>query len=192
MKIAVCVPTHNENPLMLQRVMAQIYDAVGPDAHICSYNDYGSRGKGYALRQALKAAQVYKPDYYIFIDGDGDINPAQIQPFLFFLGQGYDVVVGKKELPGRLDRRVLTYLSRIWVKLLFGLGVDTQTGIKAFSYAPTWFLEGWAFDIEILWEAKKAGKKMLEIPIHAVVSSGKSWKDVFSAFRDTIKLRWGI
>lgn len=188
MAIAVCVPTHNEDSAVLQSVIAQIRAVIGVDGHICAYNDKRGGGKGFALREALKAAKVYNPDLYIFIDGDGDIDPRYINSILFLLKR-YDVVVGRKQLPKRWDRKVLTWASRIWIWLLFGIGVDTQTGIKGFRYKPEWELEGWAFDIEVLYKAKKMGKTIRQVPIYATVSGSKSLWDIVTTFIDTIKLR---
>jgi len=184
MKIAVCVPTHNEPKEQTDKVMARINETVGEGHLISTANDTHSRGKGWALREALKAVEA---DRYVFMDGDGEIAP-----IVFYLNQGYDVVVGKKELPQGWKRKMITFLSRIWIRMLFGLKVDTQTGIKGFNYKPEWMLDGWAFDIEILRNAKKQGKKILELPVHATVSSGKSWNDITTTLRDTIRLRTGI
>jgi glycosyltransferase involved in cell wall biosynthesis len=70
MKVSVIVPTHNEphRDLILRRIEAQ----MGHGDEIIAYNDAKGRGKGYAIRQGLKRA---KSDFYIFIDGDGDIDP---------------------------------------------------------------------------------------------------------------------
>jgi len=187
MSIAVIVPTHNEPNTHL--VIGQISTAIGLEGNISVFNDTEGRGKGFALREALKGVTA---DYYIFIDGDGDIDPRQIGPILYFLKEGVDVVVGKKQLPVRWDRKILTYASRIWIKLLFGITVDSQTGLKGFNYKPEWKRNGWAFDVEILWKAKLAGKSMREVPIHATVSSGKSIKDILSTLIDTIKIRVGL
>lgn len=189
MKIGICVPTHNEQKERKDFVMARINETVGEGHVISTVNDTSSQGKGWTLRECVKAIDT---DTYVFVDGDGDIDPVYMAPMVFYLNQGYDVVVGKKELPRTFKRKLLTFLSRIWIRLLFGIGVDTQTGLKAFKYKPHWHLNGWAFDIEILWDAKKKGKKILELPIHATVSSGKSWHDIASTMRDTIKLRLGI
>ena len=76
--------------------MARINETVGEGHVISTANDTHSRGKGWALREALKAVEA---DRYIFVDGDGDIDPVYIAPIVFYLNQGWDVVVGKKELP---------------------------------------------------------------------------------------------
>ena len=189
MKIAVCVPTHNEPDEVVNKVMFYINQAVGEGHIISRVNDKDSLGKGFALREASRAVEA---DYYIFIDGDGDIDPSQIKTIFYYLTQGYDVVVGKKQMPHKWSRKLLTWMSRVWIYILFGLAVDTQTGLKGFNYRPDWHLNGWAFDIEILHRAKKMKKKMIEIPVHAVVSSGEKWQDIASTLRDTIKLRFGL
>ena len=192
MSIAVCMPTHNEDPIVIQSVVARIRAVIGESGHICVYNDEQGRGKGYALRMALRAAEVYNPDYYIFIDGDGDIDPEQRGKIALHLAMGYDIVVGKKKMPTKLDRKILTFASRLWIKLLFGIKVDTQTGLKGFNYKPEWERDGWAFDVEILYNAKKMGKSMKEVPVYAIVSSGKSIRDIMSTLWDTIKIRMGL
>lgn len=183
-KTTVIAPTHNEPHR--QFVVGRIEAELGHGDTILSFNDAEGRGKGYALREGLKLANS---DFYIFIDGDGDINPQYISLILYYLHMGYDVVVGKKQLPRRWDRRLLTYASRFWIWLLFGIKVDTQTGLKGFNYKPEWDTEGWAFDMEILYKAKKAGKIMIEVPVYATVSSGKTIKDIWSTLIDSIKIR---
>jgi len=189
MNIAVCLPTHNEPTCLVQRVTAETRALIGDHGHICAYHDAEGRGKGHALRMALRAAKVYNPDYYIFIDGDGDISPQWIPLILNRLLLGADVVVGKKALPIRWDRKILTFASRLWIRMLFGIEVDTQTGIKGFNYAPEWKTDGWAFDIEVLYKAKLAGKTMEQVSVHATVSSGKSWRDILTTLIDTIRIR---
>lgn len=184
MRVSVIVPTHNEPHRHI--IIGRIEALMGHGDEIIAYNDAKGRGKGFAIRQGLKRA---KSDYYIFIDGDGDIDPRQITKIMYYLKAGYDVVVGKKELPHKLGRKILTYASRIWIRLLFGIKVDTQTGLKGFNYKPKWVTDGWAFDMEILYKAKKAGKSMMEVPVHATISSGKSWKDIWSTLVDTVKIR---
>jgi hypothetical protein len=102
----------------------------------------------------------------------------------------YDVVVGRKYFPKRLGRKLLTFCSRLWIRLLFGLMIDTQTGIKAFNYKPEWKTDGWSFDIEILYKAKKEGKSIIEIPVKAVASGKKGLKDIWLALMETLKIRF--
>jgi len=183
--ISVIVPSYNEPKI--HDLVNEIEQEIGP-AQIVIYNDRYGKGKGYAIREALEQATG---DYYIFIDGDRDIPPREIFKIIFYLNE-YDIVVGRKALPRKLKRKLLTFLSRIWIWLLFRIEVDTQTGIKGFNYKPEWKTDGWAFDIEILYKARKDKKTMQQIPIHATVSDGKSFKDILSTLIDTIKIRMGL
>ncbi len=76
------------------------------------------------------------------------------------------------------------------VRFMFGIGVDTQTGIKAFNYKPEWKTDSWAFDIEILYNAKKMGKEMIEVPIKAIVSDTKTFGDIWKTLIDSLKIRF--
>jgi glycosyltransferase involved in cell wall biosynthesis len=165
--------------------MEEIEKVIRP-LQIIVYNDRYGQGKGYALREALKEATG---DMFIFIDADFDIMPFEIYKLLPYLEQ-YDVVVGSKGLPQRFDRKILTILSRLWIRLLFNICEDSQTGIKGFSYKPEWITNGWAADIEILYKAKKSNKTMITIPIQAIVSDTKSLEEIWKTLLDSLKIRF--
>jgi len=181
--LSVVIPSHKEENI--QEFIKQIESEIRP-AQIIVCNDRYGKGKGWALREAM---QEVRGQRVIFIDGDGDIKPYEIKKILSYLNQ-YDVVVGKKELPIRKDRKIITFLSRLYIKFMFGINIDTQTGLKGFNYKPEWKTDGWIFDVEILYNAKKLGKSIIEIPVKATVSSGKSFKDIWSTFIDSLKVRW--
>ncbi len=181
--LSVIIPSRLEP--RIYEFMEEIEKVIQPP-QIIVYNDRRGQGKGYALREALKEATG---DKFIFIDGDNDIKPFEIYKLLPYLEQ-YDIVVGSKGLPERFDRKILTILSRLWIRSLFNICEDTQTGIKGFSYKPEWITNGWAADIEILWKAKKQRKTMITIPIQATVSDTKSLGDIWTTLIDTIKIRF--
>ena len=183
--ISILIPSKLEPKIY--EFMEEIEKEIKP-LQIIVYNDRYGQGKGYALREALKEA---KGDKFIFIDGDCDIMPFEIYKLLPYLEQ-YDVVVGNKGLPKRWDRKWLTILSRIYIRLMFGLPVDSQTGIKGFNYRPEWKTNNWAFDIEILYKANKMGKSIIEIPINAIVSDTKSFGDIWKTLLESIKIRLSV
>ena len=183
--LSIIIPSKLEP--RIYEFMEEIEKVIRP-LQIIVYNDRYGQGKGYALREALKEA---KGDKFIFIDGDFDIKPFEIRKLIPYLSQ-YDVVVGDKGSPKRLDRRILTILSRIWIRALFRIYEDSQTGIKGFNYKPEWTTNGWAYDIEILYKAKKAGKTIVSIPIKAIVSDTKSLGDIWTTLLDSIKIRFGL
>lgn len=181
--LSIIIPSRLE-PKVLEFVN-KIEQDIQP-AEIIIYNDRYSQGKGYAVREALKEAKGNK---FIFIDGDGDIKSFEIYKILIYLFQ-YDVVVGCKELPNRWGRKLLTFFSRLYIKLMFGLNVDTQTGIKGFNYKPEWRTNGWAFDIEVLYKAKKMGKSIIGIPVRANVSDSKSIKEIWKTLIESIRIKF--
>lgn len=183
--LSILIPSRNESRIL--ELTEEIEQLIQP-YQIIVYNDRYSQGKGYALREALKEA---KGNMFIFIDGDYDIKPFEINKILTYLYQ-YDVVVGNKGLPKRWDRKILTILSRLWIRLLFNLCDDTQTGIKGFNYKPEWAINGWAYDIEILYKAKKMDKSLIEIPVKATVSSSKTLGDIWSTLLESIRIRFQL
>jgi glycosyltransferase involved in cell wall biosynthesis len=177
--LTVLLPSHNEP------YIHELMDKVEHETcakQIVVFNDRYGQGKGLALREALKEA---KGDYFVFLDGDGDITPYEINKLLLYLNE-YDVVVGRKQPCGSWKRRLLTKLSRLYIRIMFGIGVDTQTGIKVFNYKPEWCANGWAFDIEILAKAKKSGKRIIEVPITARISDSKGIKVVWNTLLESL------
>jgi glycosyltransferase involved in cell wall biosynthesis len=181
--ISVVVPNYNE--ANVEALKAYLY-ILFPDAEVIVSCDFSGRGKGWALREGVKKATG---ESIIFIDGDLDIEPYEIKKLLPYLIQ-YDIVAGKKELPKGIKRKLITIASRLWIRLLFGLTIDSQTGLKAFNYKPEWVTDGYAFDMEILYKAKKMGKTMIEVPIKATVSDSKSLKDIWTTLIDSLKIRF--
>jgi len=158
-----------------------------PDAQIIRATDLEGRGKGWAIREGLKKAEG---DIICFLDADMDIHPRMINRLLPFLVD-YDIVVGSKGIErGLFTRRLLTYLSRIYIRLLFGLRVHTQTGIKLYKREaiPEWKSDGFAFDIEILSKAKKNRFTMIEVPIDATIKKGMSLRAILKTFRESLKI----
>jgi glycosyltransferase involved in cell wall biosynthesis len=172
--------------------MEEIENEVPGDIQIIGCNDREAKGKGWAMRTALAQATGTT---VIFIDGDGDISPRMILRLLPYL-RDYDIVCGVKPISGRWSRRVLSYFSRIYIALLFGVKVDSQTGIKAFrTYAlGDWYSNGWLFDLEILSVAKQKGMSMIEVPIEFTPGNKKVklisiWKTLKESWTLWLELR---
>jgi len=158
-----------------------------PDAQIIRAIDLDGRGKGWAIREGLKKATG---DIICFLDADMDIHPKMIKRLIPFL-EDYDMVVGTKGIEkGLLKRRILTHLSRAYIRVMFGLKIDTQTGIKLYKREaiPEWKSDGFAFDIEILTKAKKNGYSMVEVPIDTTIRKGMSLRAILKTFRESLKI----
>lgn len=180
--ISILLPSRTE-PRIIE--MLEEIDKQFPNAQTIVANDRYQMGKGWAMREALSQAEF---DVICFLDGDLDIHPRMIWRLLPFI-EDYDIVVGKKAITGLWSRRILTALSRIYIWMLFGLNVDTQTGIKMFrrQALSSWKSDSFAFDIEVLTKARAAGMTMVEVPIEANIrkrmKAGSVWKCLIESIK---------
>ena len=178
--------------LLPNRCEERVHDVIEtleriiPDCEILIAVDREGRGKGWAVRKALKHA---RGSVIAFLDADMDIAPRMLLRLIPFL-YDYDIVVGTKGLTGIPSRKILTWLSRWYIRILFGLSVESQSGVKLFkrSHLPEWETDGYAFDIEILAKAQKNGSRMIEVPIEAVHSKKMAAKSVFNTLKESIKI----
>jgi len=147
------------------------YDS--PNVKVISYKE--NKGKGNAIKQGFK---YVTGDLVIFLDGDTDLHPEQLECFLYHMSMNdADVVIGSKVHPNSQVkypplRRFLSHGYRCFNKMLFNLDVhDTQVGQKLFKkevlddIMPRVVVKRYAFDLELLVNAHKRGYKIVEAPI---------------------------
>lgn len=188
--ISILIPSRDEPKI--HEMIKETEKLFPQDSQIIICNDRDGRGKGWAIRQALEAAQG---DVICFIDGDLDIHPKMILRLLPFLDE-YDVVLGQKQVRKLWTRRIMTRLSRLYLHLAFGFDYDTQTGIKLFKrYALTkWNTDSYMFDLEILANAHNAGMAIINVPVE-ITEYGSGSKpmrvtSVIKCFKDSLKIWW--
>jgi glycosyltransferase involved in cell wall biosynthesis len=162
-----------------------------------------NRGKGQALFTGARAATG---DLIVFLDADLDLPPEQLPDLLAGMGET-DVLVGAKRdsmAAGRypLIRRVLSRLFSLATVGLFRLTVtETQTGLKIFRrnvlelVIPQMRIDGYAYDLEMLVRAQRAGFKLTQTPVElgpgastASLRGGMLWQMA----RDTARLQWWV
>ena len=136
-----------------------------------------NRGKGYAVRQGLLAAQG---EIAVFSDADLSTPIAELPRLLAPLLTGqYDVVFGSRAI----DRAVVgvhqqwlreqsgRFFNRVMRRLTGLPYADTQCGFKAFRLVTmrplmqVAVLDGFGFDVELLYLATHAGLRLLELPV---------------------------
>lgn len=132
-----------------------------------------NRGKGQALRRGIAEA---RGDVLLFLDADGQDDPAEAGLLLDALAPGVDMVVGSRFL-GSFERGAITPLNRAGNRLLtaalnamFGTDfTDTQAGFKVIRREALRRVELRAdrFDIEVelLLRVAGAGGRVLEVPV---------------------------
>jgi len=171
----------------------------------CAYN----RGKGYAVRRGLAQAVG---DYVMFTDADLSTAPEVIGDALEILESGRaDIVVATRarassELVVR-QRWHRESMGRVFNAIARILGLtaipDTQCGFKAFRAAVLVDLldglrvDGFAFDVELLFEADRLGLRVVELPVrwkhhsdsrvHIVSDSARMFLDLIII---AVRARW--
>jgi glycosyltransferase involved in cell wall biosynthesis len=165
-------------------------EEVLPGCQIITCNDRYGLGKGWAVREALKEAKF---DIIAFIDGDMEIDPRMFKRMMPFL-EDYDIIVGKKQIRGLLSRRIITRLSRLYIWIMFGLNLDTQTGIKVFKRDAMlpWLSNSFAFDIEVLAKAKKAGFEIIEVPVEVDIKRKVKAKSLWRSLMESFKIKLNL
>jgi len=163
-----------------------------------------NRGKGYSVRHGILEAEG---DVVLFTDADGSTPITEAPKLLGVLASGEaDVAIGSRELPESdlalpqpRHRRVMGWVFRNLVRLLVVRGFrDTQCGFKAFGrdVAREVFgrqtLHGFAFDVEVLFIARRLGYRVAEVPVrwldsrHSRVRVGR---DSLRMFLDLFRIR---
>ncbi|MDE2221764.1 MAG: glycosyltransferase family 2 protein [Candidatus Omnitrophica bacterium] len=162
-----------------------------------------NHGKGYAIKQGFMAA---RGDILLFMDADGSTLPDEIERHLKIFEEGYDIVIGSRVLQDG-QSQVKTKVHRKWMGTVFNFLVaqmllkgirDTQCGFKMFRAAvvPKLFgkmrLEGYGFDLEILYLAQKSGLRIKETAVnwtHVDGSKVDLFKDSLHMFLNIIQIK---
>lgn len=154
-----------------------------------------NRGKGYAVKYGLFKS---RGKICLFMDADGSTPPTEIERNLFYLDEGYDIFIGSRVLPSEdrilkvaFHRKAIGTVFNFFVKKILATQIkDTQCGFKIFKKEiinPLFSrmnINGFGFDLEILYLAHKMGYKVKEGPI--------SWRHVrgskVNLFLDSMKM----
>lgn len=170
------------------------------------------RGKGPTVSSGMLAATG---QYRLFTDFDQSTPIEDLERFMPFVADGYDIVIGSRAVQGAqreqepLHRHVMGKVFNFLVQVIAVPGIsDTQCGFKLFSAKATEDLfpklvvyesrartdafTG-AFDVELLLLARRAGYNIAEVPVqwvHAETQRVSPLKDSVRMFADIIKIRW--
>lgn len=161
-------------------------------------------GKGSAVRRGVLAA---RGRYILFDDADNSTPIEELSKLLNRLDQeGYDIAVGSRAVGGaeeahrNLLRRMLSGGLRWIVRHFFRIGVkDTQCGFKLFTREAAQRLynaqtiNGFSFDLEILYLADRLGYRVAEVPVAWVDAPGSkvdTRREVQRFLLDLIRIKW--
>jgi dolichyl-phosphate beta-glucosyltransferase len=159
-------------------------------------------GKGAAVKAGVAQGQG---QYLVISDTDLAVPIDELPKFLPPLLSDYDVAIASREIKGarRIDepayRHLMGRVYNLLVRLLAVPGIqDTQCGFKAFrrEVAREVFahqtIEGWGFDVEILFIARRLGYAIVEVPVtwyYGQESKVKPVQDTIGMIRDLLQVR---
>lgn len=157
-----------------------------------------ARGKGLAVKRGMLAASG---EYRFMCDADFSMPVGEINRFLPPALEDVDIAIASREAPGAVRYnephyrhfvgRAFNALIRIFA--LPGLQ-DTQCGFKCFHRSavetlfPQQTIDGWSFDVEILFIAQKYGYRIEELPIPWYFNPDSH----ISVFKDSLKMAWDL
>jgi glycosyltransferase involved in cell wall biosynthesis len=160
------------------------------------------RGKGLAVRTGVLAAQG---DTIIFADADLSWSVHDLSRFLALTDERNPIVIGSREGHGarRVGEPAYRHLmGRVFnrvVQLLAVPGVeDSQCGFKSLrrDAARAIFerqrIDGWGFDVEVLYLARRLGYQVRVVPLHwehKENSRVAPVRDTLSMLSDVIRVR---
>lgn len=158
-----------------------------------------NRGKGYAVRTGVLAA---KGDFILFSDADLSTPIEEVEKLFGALADGADVAIGSRAVRQSLIlkrqplyRMLMGKTFNKFVQLLATPGIlDTQCGFKLFTRSAALHLfrdcriDGFGFDVEVLFLARKRGMDIREVgvswvnspdsKVHPIVDSTRMLRDL--------------
>ncbi len=164
------------------------------NTHIKLLRNEVNRGKGYAVKKGIFEANG---KYLFFSDADLSTPIEEVEKLLKWLEQGYDVAIGSRGLPeSEIEthqpwyRETMGRIFNLLVQAIVMRGIkDTQCGFKCFKkeVALNLFrqqkIDGFAFDTEILFLARKHNYKIREVPIRWINSPITRVHPIYSSFQ---------
>lgn len=161
------------------------------------------RGKGSAVGIGMLETNA---EHRFLCDADLSMPIEQLDRFLPPKCSDYDIAIGSREIEGSkrigepVSRHIMGRIYNFLVRYLAVPGIaDTQCGFKMIkgTVADKLFanqkIQGFAFDVELLFRAYKSKYKIMEIPIdwyHEPQSKVNRFKDSIVMAMDVIKVRW--
>jgi len=165
----------------------------------------GNRGKGFSVRNGVLQA---KGEWILFTDADLSAPIEELGKLEEAVeANAADIAIGSRALDRSLIqihqswfRETAGRIFNLCLRLLTGLPyMDTQCGFKLYraEAAGEIFrrqrLEGFGFDAEVLYIAKRLGYRCVEVPVRWSHSEGTKvsmFRDSLDMFLDLLRVRW--
>ena len=229
MRCLVIVPTYNERENLreiVDRVLEQgphfnllVVDDNSPDGtgeladqlaaenpRVSVLHRAGRMGLGTAYIEGFQFGITAGYDYLFEMDADFSHDPSYLPRFLERMGEGYDVVIGSRNIAGGgvrnwpLSRRLLSRGGSLYAGMMLGLTVtDATGGFKCFKRQVLQALDlgairsnGYSFQIEVNYRCQQLGFRIGEIPIIFVDRTRGKSKMSRGIILEAVKMTWKL
>jgi dolichyl-phosphate beta-glucosyltransferase len=153
---------------------ADVARSAGEDVRVLRH--VPNRGKGYAVRRGMRAATGERR---LMTDADLSTPIEELSKLEAEIDRGYDVAIASRAVAGaRIEvhqpayREAMGRAFNVLVQALLLPGLaDTQCGFKLFTAAAAEAafgacrLDGFSFDVEALYVARRRGLRIAEVPV---------------------------
>ena len=232
MQVNVIVPTYNESEnikaLVTQLlalptgILVIVVDDNSPDGtgdiadrlaeenpgRIEVIHRAGKLGLGTAYIAGFKRALAGRADLICTMDADFSHNPRYIPDMVEKIGQGYDLVIGSRYVPGggsrgcTFDRKLLSWGANAFARAVLGLRAhDTTAGFRCYRREVLESVQldeikasGYSFLIEMLHRVRRRGWQVGEVPIifenRRLGTSKISQDEIIRAMGTVLRLGW--
>ena len=148
------------------------------DPRVAVLHRTGPRGLGRSYIDGMRAALARGATHILQMDADFSHDPADV-PRLLAASEAVDLAVGSRYVPGGAlrnwpaHRRMLSAFANVYVRAITRMSVrDCTSGFRCWRRELLERLpldrivsDGYAFQVEMTWEALRAGGRIREIPI---------------------------
>jgi dolichyl-phosphate beta-glucosyltransferase len=161
-----------------------------------------NQGKGGAVKDGVLASNS-RFDVVMFLDSDLGIPIEELEKFMTEIGNGFDVVIASRFVPGvkivrpvQLHRKIMEKIFRL-IRMVITNNwkiKDTQCGFKVFrreavvKIFPKLTVKRFAFDAELIFVANKYKFSIKELPIHLQNPPSRSLR----FFCDPVNMIWDL
>ncbi|MBI2843397.1 MAG: glycosyltransferase family 2 protein [Armatimonadetes bacterium] len=163
-----------------------------------------NRGKGCAVRTGMLSAEGTRA---LFTDADNSTPITELPAFMSALDKGGDVAIASRSIRGAVRvihqpfyRELGGKILNLGIRLFAVPGIaDTQCGFKLFTSRAArdifsrCFIDGFSFDVEALYLARRLGYEIVELPVHWTHHGGSRVSPIRDGLRmllDIAKIRF--
>jgi dolichol-phosphate mannosyltransferase len=165
----------------------------------------GQRGLGLSYIDGMRAALGTDATHVCQMDADFSHDPADL-PRLLAASAGADLVIGSRYVPGgnvrnwSRRRLALSAFANWYIRAITGIAVrDSTSGFKCWrrdllAQLPLDRIlsDGYAFQVEMVWEARARGGRIVEVPITFLERREGASKMSWRVIAESMILPWRL